>query len=409
MKKLQRINKTITASTFALSLIAASILPAQAETTIDPVHYDTVIGANSQFIDLDSDEFLLQQEEWYTIQAYVEEALRLPITETSMINAFAIPSNVSFTTFQALLEEYVEVNATADSWNRTIYPSMVSLALELSNYADIHSLFIAPLLDSLVSMKSAALINDLSTAETHRQTAIALLNILKSYSETRQADTATAESDLLNFAADIALQSGQLDTLRTTHAEYLLDDGSDLKRQIAEIQARVTQLNAEYDKYVTIAATTVTYAWVPVYGILAAVPVAAVYGDKAEKARKERNQLKDDIKALQEQLTYRENIYVSYQDSYTSIIAMENKIRAAIPHVNKLKGHWQGINADFTTMLELISSTEGVNGLENAIALVGSITAQISVGQIQTEWQEISAKATKFAQNAYIVVSDEPL
>ena len=410
MKKIQRISHKLIRSTFALSLIGASILSqVQAATTIDPVHYDTVIGANSQFIDLDSDEFLLQKEEWYTIQAYVEEALRLPITETSMINAFGIPADVPFTNFQALLEEYMSVNTTADSWNRTVYPSMVKLALELSNYADIHKLFIAPLLDSLVAMKTAALTQDLAGAEVQRQTAIALLNILKSYSVTRQTDTATAEADLLNFAADIALQSGQLDQLRTTHADYLLDDGSDLKRRIAEIQTRVTQLNADYDKYVTIAATTVTYAWVPFYGILAAVPVAGVYGDKAEKARKERNQLKDDIKTLEEQLGYKEKVYVSYQESYKSIIAIENKVRAAIPHVNKLKGHWQGINADFTTMLELISSTEGANGLENAIALVGSITAQISVSQIQTEWQEISAKAAKFAQNAYIVVADEAL
>ena len=410
MKKIQRISHKLIRSTFALSLIGAGILSqAQAETTVDPVHYDTVIGANSQFIDLGSDEFLLHQQEWYTIQAYVEEALRLPVTETSMINAFAIPADVPFTNFQALLEEYQEVNVTADSWNRTIYPGMVDLALKLSNYADTHSLFIAPLLDSLVAMKTAALSQDLAGAEVQRQTAIALLNILKSYAVARQADTAKAETDLLNFAADIAMQSGQLDQLRTTHAEYLLDDGSDLKRRIAEIQARVNQLNAEYDKYVTIASTTVTYAWIPFYGILAAVPVAGVYGDKAEKARKERNQLKDDIKALEQELGYKENIYLSYQESYKSIIGIENKVRAAIPHVNKLKGHWQGINADFDTMLELISSTEGVNGLENAIALVGSITAQISVAQIQTEWQEISAKATKFAQNAYIVVADEAL
>ncbi|WP_298773485.1 alpha-xenorhabdolysin family binary toxin subunit A [uncultured Shewanella sp.] len=406
---MKKTTQKIIKSVFALSLISASVITSAYATTINPIDYDTVTGTNGQFIDLESDAFLLKQEEWYTIQAYVEEAMRLPLTEASMINAFAIPSNVEFTTFQPLLEEYVSVNTTADNWNRTIYPGIVSLALELSNYADIHAMFMQPLLDSLVTMKTAAMSGDLATAETQRAVSISLLNILKSYAVTREADTAQAETDLLNFAADIALQSGQLDTLRTTHAEYLLDDGSDLKRQIAEIQARVNQLNAEYDKYVTIAATTVTYAWVPVYGILAAAPVAGIYGDKAEKARKERNQLKADIKVLQEQLTYRENIYVSYQKSYTSIIGMEDKIRAAIPHVNKLKGHWQGINADFNVMLEHISSTEGENGLDNALALVASITASLTVSQIQTEWQEISAKATEFAQNAYIIVEDESL
>ncbi|QUM86230.1 alpha-xenorhabdolysin family binary toxin subunit A [Moritella sp. 28] len=410
MKKLQIINQKVIKSGFALSLIGASILlPAQAEVIVEPVDYDTVIGVNGQFIDLDSGKFLLYQEEWFKIQSYVEEALRLPITKISMINAFGIPKDVSFNTFQALLDEYIKVNATADSWNRKIYPNMVSLALKLSNYADVHSLFMVPLVNSLAAMQDAVDNKNYVEAENKRAVAIALLNILKSYAETRQTDTEQAEEDLLDFAAKIAMQSGQLNTLRSTHAEYLEDDGSDLKQQISEIQTRVEQLNAEYDKYVTIASTTVTYAWVPFYGIFAAVPVAGIYGDKAERARKERNQLKDDIKTLQEKLSYREKIYISYQESYNNMINIENKIRVAIPHVSKLKGHWQGINADFNTMLDLISSTEGPNGLGNATALVASLTANASVGQIQIEWQEISDKAAKFAQNAYIVVGDEPL
>ena len=220
-----------------------------------------------------------------------------------MINAFAIPDNVPFTTFQALLDEYKKVYNTADNWNRVLYPDIVNLALQLSNYADTHAVFFAPLLTALNDMSAANSAGDSVMTETHRQTAISLLNVLKSFAASRQADADQAEQDLIDFAADLSAQSGQLDTLRGTHAEYLMDDGSELKVRIAEIQTRIEQLNREYDKYVTIAATTVTYAWVPVYGILAAVPVAGIYGDKAERARKERNQLKEDIKALQVDLT----------------------------------------------------------------------------------------------------------
>ncbi|WP_281560793.1 alpha-xenorhabdolysin family binary toxin subunit A [Thalassomonas sp. RHCl1] len=407
MKKIKKISHQFIRSTFALSLISASILsPAQAEITVEPIHYDTVIAANGQFMDVDTDEFLLHQQEWYTIQAYVQEALRLPITQSAMVSAFAIPSSVSFSNFQALLNEYKLIHATANEWNSTIYPSVVNLALKLGNYAEIHRLIIAPLIDSLMAMKEAAQANDAIAAEAQKNTAVALLTMLQAEAQTRQAETAKAESDLLGFAADIARQSGQLDQLRTTHSEYLQDDGSALKSQIATLNARVRQLNADYDHYVTVAATTASYAWIPFFGLIAAGSVAGVYGDKAEKARKERNQVLADISVLQQQLTYKENIYASYQKSHQSVIDLENKIRTAVLHINKLKGHWQGINSDFDTILESITATQGVNGLDNAIALVGSITAQASVGQIQTQWQQISVKASKFVENAYIAVSD---
>ncbi|WDD98538.1 alpha-xenorhabdolysin family binary toxin subunit A [Thalassomonas actiniarum] len=407
MKKIKKISHQFIRSTFALSLISASILsPAQAEITVEPIHYDTVIAANGQFMDVDTDEFLLHQQEWYTIQAYVQEALRLPITQSAMVSAFAIPSSVAFSNFQALLNEYKLIHATANDWNSSIYPSVVNLALKLGNYADIHRLIIAPLIDSLMAMKEAAQANDPIAGEAQRNTAVALLTMLQAEAQTRQAETAKAESDLLGFAADIARQSGQLDQLRTTHSEYLQDDGSALKSQIATLNARVRQLNADYDHYVTVAATTASYAWIPFFGLIAAGSVAGVYGDKAEKARKERNQVLADISVLQQQLTYKENIYASYQKSHQSVIDLENKIRTAVLHINKLKGHWQGINSDFDTILESITATQGVNGLDNAIALVGSITAQASVGQIQTQWQQISVKASKFVENAYIAVSD---
>ncbi|WDE05947.1 alpha-xenorhabdolysin family binary toxin subunit A [Thalassomonas viridans] len=407
MKKMPRISHQLIRSTFALSLLSAAMLPqVQAATEVDPQHYDTVIGANGQFIDLDSDVFLLQQEEWYTIQTYVEEALRLPITQPSMNNAFGIPSNVSFSNFSALLEQYMAIHTTATSWHSEIYPSVVNLALTLSNYAEIHSMLISPLIDSLMAMKNAAETNDMMTAEAQRQTAIALLNMLKSEAQKREIETEKAENDLLMFAGEVAAQSGQLDRLRSTHSEYLQDDGSALRSQISALNARVKQLNADYDHFVTVAASSASYAWIPFFGLIAAGSVAGVYGDKAEKARKERNQVLAEIDSLQRQLTYKENIYASYQKSYQSITDLESKIRSAVLHINKLKGHWQGINTDFDTILESIGATQGVNGLDNAIALVGSITAQVSVGQIQGKWQQISVKASKFVENAYIVVND---
>ena len=203
---------------------------------------------------------------------------------------------------------------------------------------------------------------------------------------------------MLTFATKIEEQKLQLDVLKSTHSGYLEDDGSALQQRVNDLNNRIDQLNKDYDHYVTVAATAVTYAWFPAV----AVPIMGVYGDKAEKARKLRNQLQDEAKVLEAQLSTTQKIYNSYSRSTESINIISSKIENAIPYVNKLKLHWQKMNTDFDSLIVALEAAESNTEILQSNAILAAAGAMANTAVAEQNWNSISEKAKTFANNAYI-------
>ncbi|MBN3494147.1 alpha-xenorhabdolysin family binary toxin subunit A [Vibrio neptunius] len=407
---MKKIKQPLLLSTLCLSLITAgahastshqALSPNSAEQQIGQISYDTILGENGAFIDLDTDEFVLNQKEWFQIQTYVEGALSLPITEASMKSAFDIADDVPFSNFKALMEQYGKVHAEAFYWKEDLYPDIVDLALSLSNYNDIQKYMIDPLSDQLtviLTKSISPLPADVQAVEQARQLSIAYLSALKNFSVNNQQKVEKASEDLLTFATKIEEQKLQLDVLKSTHSGYLEDDGSALQQRVNDLNNRIDQLNKDYDHYVTVAATAVTYAWFPAV----AVPIMGVYGDKAEKARKLRNQLQDEAKVLEAQLSTTQKIYNSYSRSTESINIISSKIENAIPYVNKLKLHWQKMNTDFDSLIVALEAAESNTEILQSNAVLAAAGAMANTAVAEQNWNSISEKAKTFANNAYI-------
>ncbi|MFA0000822.1 hypothetical protein BCT35_20985 [Vibrio lentus] len=412
---MKKITKTLVLSTISIGLLSSfaftsqaapvQINQASAEQNIPQVTYDTIIGENGVFIDLDTDNFILKQQEWYQIQAYVEGALALPVTEASMKSTLSIPNDIPFSNFQALVEQYSNIHDTAFYWKKDLYPSIVGLSLSLANYAQIKDYMLNPLSDALNEMLAKAfspLPEDIEAVERNRKIAIAYLKSLQNFSMRYQQEVSDVGGNLLEFSATLDTQKLQLDVLEGTHNGYLSDDGSALQQRVNDINARITQLNKDYTHYVTVASTAVTYAWFP----LVAGPIMGVYGDKAEKARKLRNELQSEVKELQEQLTYTQKIYNSYHRSSESIEIISEQIENAIPHINKLKLNWQKMNADFTSLLVALEQAQDNADIMKDDAMLGAIGALANTTVAESNWSNISEKAKAFANNAYIQKMD---
>ena len=412
---MKKITKTLVLSTISIGLLSSftftsqaapvQINQASAEQNIPQVTYDTIIGENGVFIDLDTDNFILKQQEWYQIQAYVEGALALPVTEASMKSTLSIPNDIPFSNFQALVEQYSNIHDTAFYWKKDLYPSIVGLSLSLANYAQIKDYMLNPLSDALNEMLAKAfspLPEDIEAVERNRKMAIAYLKSLQNFSMRYQQEVSDVGGNLLEFSATLDTQKLQLDVLEGTHNGYLSDDGSALQQRVNDINARITQLNKDYTHYVTVASTAVTYAWFP----LVAGPIMGVYGDKAEKARKLRNELQSEVKELQEQLTYTQKIYNSYHRSSESIEIISQQIENAIPHINKLKLNWQKMNADFTSLLVALEQAQDNADIMKDDAMLGAIGALANTTVAESNWSNISEKAKAFANNAYIQKMD---
>ncbi|WP_261886593.1 alpha-xenorhabdolysin family binary toxin subunit A [Vibrio pomeroyi] len=408
---MKKITKTLVLSSISIGLLSSfaftsqaapvQINQASAEQNIPQVTYDTIIGENGVFIDLDTDNFILKQQEWYQIQAYVEGALALPVTEASMKSTLSIPNDIPFSNFEALVQQYSSIHDTAFYWKKELYPSIVDLSLSLANYVQIKDFMLNPLSDALNEMLAKAfspLPEDIEAVERNRKVAIAYLKSLQSFSMRYQQEVSDAGGNLLEFSATLDTQKLQLDVLEGTHNGYLSDDGSALQQRVNDINARITQLNKDYTHYVTVASTAVTYAWFP----LVAGPIMGVYGDKAEKARKLRNELQNEVKELQEQLTYTQKIYNSYHRSSESIDMISQQIENAIPHINKLKLNWQKMNADFTSLLVALEQAQNNADIMKDDAMLGAIGALANTTVAESNWSNISEKAKAFANNAYI-------
>ncbi|PTO58652.1 alpha-xenorhabdolysin family binary toxin subunit A [Vibrio splendidus] len=412
---MKKITKTLVLSSISIGLLSSfaftsqaatvQINQASAEQNIPQVTYDTIIGENGVFIDLDTDNFILKQQEWYQIQAYVEGALALPVTEASMKSTLSIPNDIPFSNFQALVEQYSNIHDTAFYWKKDLYPSIVGLSLSLANYAQIKDYMLTPLSDALNEMLAKAfspLPEDIEAVERNRKMAIAYLKSLQNFSMKYQQEVSDVGGNLLEFSATLDTQKLQLDVLEGTHNGYLSDDGSALQQRVNDINARITQLNNDYTHYVTVASTAVTYAWFP----LVAGPIMGVYGDKAEKARKLRNELQNEVKELQEQLTYTQKIYNSYHRSSESIEIISQQIENAIPHINKLKLNWQKMNADFTSLLVALEQAQDNADIMRDDTMLGAIGALANTTVAESNWSNISEKAKAFANNAYIQKMD---
>ncbi|NVN79871.1 MULTISPECIES: alpha-xenorhabdolysin family binary toxin subunit A [unclassified Vibrio] len=408
---MKKITKTLVLSSISIGLLSSfaftsqaapvQINQASAEQNIPQVTYDTIIGENGVFIDLDTDNFILKQKEWYQIQAYVEGALALPVTEASMKSTLSIPNDIPFSNFEALVQQYSSIHDTAFYWKKELYPSIVDLSLSLANYVQIKDFMLNPLSDALNEMLAKAfspLPEDIEAVERNRKVAIAYLKSLQSFSMRYQQEVSDAGDNLLEFSATLDTQKLQLDVLEGTHNGCLSDDGSALQQRVNDINARITQLNKDYTHYVTVASTAVTYAWFP----LVAGPIMGVYGDKAEKARKLRNELQNEVKELQEQLTYTQKIYNSYHRSSESIDMISQQIENAIPHINKLKLNWQKMNADFTSLLVALEQAQNNADIMKDDAMLGAIGALANTTVAESNWSNISEKAKAFANNAYI-------
>lgn len=279
---MKKITRTLVLSSISIGLLSSfsftsqaapiQVNQASAEQNIPQITYDTITGENGVFIDLETANFILKQQEWYQIQAYVEGALALPVTETSMKSAFSIPNDIPFSNFQALVQQYSNIHDTAFYWKKDLYPSIVNLSLSLANYVQIKDYMLNPLSDALNEMLAKAfspLPEDIEAVERNRKMATAYLKSLQNFSLRYQQEVSDVGDNLLDFSAQLDTQKLQLEVLEGNHNGYLTDDGSVLQQQVNDINARIAQLNKDYTHYVTVASTAVTYAWFP----LVAVPI----------------------------------------------------------------------------------------------------------------------------------------
>ncbi|HDI3264970.1 TPA: hypothetical protein PMC50_003658, partial [Vibrio cholerae] len=122
----------------------------------------------------------------------------------------------------------------------------------------------------------------------------------------------------------------QLDRLEDKYSELLTNYNSEeIKSHITRLRKEVDDLNAEYTRLVTIAATTPTYAWVPFWGWFIAPAVAGVYGAQAAEVNRTREEKLTELRTLETSLSHGDKIFRSWELAKQSILTTNELIEPA--------------------------------------------------------------------------------
>ena len=339
--------------------------------------------------------FLLSQQEWYAIQRYVKNALRLPDNEKKMRLSLGKekPYEGPFDEFQELLNGYQIVLPHVKKWDEKTFPDTVSLAQDISNYAVKAKVYYGALHQQIEK------ITDDPDDEAAKDKFTAICDKLAKEAANYEKHAGEVYEAIEEFAKTTSQDEVLLkDLARIYEGKYGKESAAMLaaNEKIDEIKTKVEQLNKDYEHACVVASTTPTYAWAGIFGLIAAAIVAGIFGDKAVK-------LKHEIEVNQSEMS-KLNDATQRGTILTSTLAMARKgladiqeqIAAALPCIQKIRGVWNAIGSDLTEIGKIIQ--EGIVqeeylkdlGVENAIA----------------QWAECKLKADAYQAYAFIEVTE---
>ncbi|PKG39118.1 alpha-xenorhabdolysin family binary toxin subunit A [Psychromonas sp. Urea-02u-13] len=390
-------------SLLALSIVGSTCLYAQSITEIPPLDYDTIQGeleGDSLFIDTGSDTSLLSTTEWYQIQAYATAAISLPTTEASLRTLTKFPVNDAFTyEYESLLTEFTNIHRSGNDWNSTIYPGIVDLALQLANYGDIHPQLILPLMDQITQLQTNAIMGNLTVAATNRDAALSFLGVLQSFTSAQQQATSNAVEELKQFAADVEAQKAQLDVIEGNFSTLLNSE------TISTLRENVRLLNQEIAGYRSdLSEAKRNIGLCAIGGPLVLTICGSIEGARKVRLDNLIAEVNTQINDANANLEHAVNLGASYELAHSNINEMLIHIENALPQLKKVQLHWQSLESDFDSLTTSLSSLDSEDALRNANLLVAGIVSSPLAGVVGPKWKEISSKARRFAQNAYVIM-----
>ncbi|KXO12556.1 Pesticidial crystal protein cry6Aa [Moritella sp. JT01] len=390
-------------SLLALSVVGSTLLHAQTVTEIPPLDYDTIqgdFGGDSLFIDTGSDTSLLSSAEWYQIQAYATAAVSLPKTEASLRTLTKFPANDEFTyEYQNLLTEFTNINQSGHDWNSTIYPSIVDLALQLANYGDIHPKLILPMIEQITQLQQNAISFNLSAAAVNRDAALAFLNVLKNFTHLQQQATTKAVEDLKQFSADVEAQKAQLDVIEGDFSTLLSS------ATISTLRENIRLLSDEIAGYRSdLSEAKRNIGLCAIGGPLVLIICGSIEGARKDRLDNLIEDVNNQINSANASLEHAVNLAASYELAHSNIDDMLTHIENALPKLKKVQQHWQGLESDFDSLTTSLNSLDSDDALRNANLMVAGIVSSPLAGAVGPKWLEISTKARRFAQNAYVIM-----
>ncbi|KAB8268284.1 hypothetical protein BDV30DRAFT_245885 [Aspergillus minisclerotigenes] len=354
------------------------------------------------------DVFVLSHPKMVSLMQYVYAGALLPTTTQNYCNRMqieenGIPSDVK-EAMSNVLVTYSRINTECTGFSQKTWPDMVTLAGRISDYCeeacgkgDINGAFYVQLL------KLIGQYNDLKKNNADKKQIDEKGSDVKDYvGEFKDklkglSEQSTKMRDALNaFKGKCSTNQQDLDSEAGKVQKMLTDKNGAIAKIRDEIKKAQNDLKAAQEEYkhdVIVASTTPAYAWCTIFGFIAAITTASIYGSKAVAMRKAIERIEALIKKDEEILKADVAIDGDLTRMKADLQTIIDLIGPAIEILGSLITVWQ----QMSDHLDSISNQIDLGNTIRGVAL-----EQSKLNNVVKGWKEMQEKVDTFRNTAYI-------
>ncbi|KAI5834036.1 hypothetical protein K523DRAFT_323033 [Schizophyllum commune Tattone D] len=371
--------------------------PTPASTTIDLTPMGLLNDANN---------YVLQQDSVYNLLKYAWTGVLLPTSEAEYWARVPVSDDVKNQVsglLKPLLESYARAKGHCTTFKQTTYPSIVGLASDVYDYAQNaggkpQDSFYANIVSSIKTLATAtSQAQKSSLVET-----IASLVDMQTQSIAQNVGKAQAVMQKLQeFGRQMKkdeLAMRQSENAIISKLKDIVGDADELQKKLDSCREKLAAEQAELEHDKIVAATTLTYAWIPGVGTIAATVVAAVYGKAAKKMAERIDELKKLIASTEDEVNDPKRA------DATRIIADLTAIDTDLRNLHSLTIPAAGcIEEMTTTWMKIADSLETLKDLASKDpSAAEAAVAKIDQSRMLDKWNALKVAADKYRHAAFV-------
>lgn len=322
-------------------------------------------------------DFFLSKNEWNNLCLSIL-AIQKSISESPSINH----------EFQQLIQQ---ANTMATIWQQIIQPNSLLFAKTIAT----SGATIAQTYGGLADDITALLVTDRREMLARLKQGVAAISSQSTHAQIRATELHQQIIDLANQARNLYRLLNQQAQNYAVSINTNDQDVQRLKHEIEQTQASVNTHQARYNEYVTIAATTPTYAWIPIIGWIAGGTIAGTYGAKASAEKRSLDAASQTLARLVAELSVELQELYQLQRARDTSQSLTQAFAAVTPIFGQIQGIWDAIASDLVGIVRDITDEHDTTWL---ISLAAALQTSAE------SWQRVAHAAAAYAQHGTPIV-----
>ncbi|MFG1283239.1 hypothetical protein V5F34_15435 [Xanthobacter autotrophicus] len=345
---------------------------------------------------------------WHYLQVYLNYGVRLPTDDADLRIVLANASLAEMPYYRSMKSGLALIKTACKDFMTDGLPEMLGVGNDLKRFAE----------NAVKSEGDLMGVVEQLVKDGDLDAAAELIKAMRDDAQAAVARTLRVEKSLGKFSGDLGDAAGKLEVAQgEIESDHSLQSATIAALQgdektagsLAQLQKAKAELEDQYDHEVAVAATTPTYAWVgPPIGLIAAVVVAGVYGDRATKTLREVEQRRKDIADKSLELDKALRVRDVSRLAERTVANASRYTALAISHVQVVKTAWNGLGSDLQSIAGFLKASVRTGTAANNSPLISDRALTALLNNVEKKWAALYPNLVILTQAPYIKIDPNP-